>query len=287
MLQRDRPAWNRSALFGLIPLVLFILWAMYRDRLPNVPDSAWLGAYVILAAAIIALSVRAVGKRRKELEQVARELGLEFSAAGDERSLRAFFEPVDPTGEQRDLENVMKARRDLEQSELRRLSLLQQVDHPIARNVMAGPLAGADGVVFDYSYQTRSINPGSSTTVGQTVAAFRFRGCRFPSFEISPQDVVDRVTTAMAGPPDLLADHPEVAKRFRLRCEDAKAVRELLAGGVLRVFETLGDDFQEHVEGVDECIVVYRPGRKVRSELMKAFVANAAAVAAAFGRCRG
>jgi hypothetical protein len=251
---------------------------MYRDRLPQVPDSVWLAAYLIFAAAMIAIVVRAAGKRRKELERVAGELGLEFSPAGDEQSLRAFFDPPDAGAEQQPAK-----KRGLEQSALRRLSLLQQVDHPMARNVAAGPLAGGDAAIFDYSYQTRSINPGSSTSVGQTVAAFRFRGRRFPAFEFSRQDVVDRLTTAMAGPAALLADHPEIAKRFRLRADDENAVRGLLAGRVLRVFETLGDDFHQNVEGVDDCIVVYRPGRKVSPDEMKAFVAHATAVAAAFG----
>ena len=78
--------------------------------------------------------------------------------------------------------------------------------------------------------------------------------------------------------------NPELSGRFRLRSEDANAVRGLFNPAVLDAFEQLGDDFRQTVEGAGDCIVVYSPGRTFDAAGIKAFVKEATTVASAFKR---
>ena len=149
---------------------------------------------------------------------------------------------------------------------------------------MAGRLAGGEALIFDYSYRTPTRVGKESIAVEQTVAAFRFRGRELPAFELSPRDVIDRVMTA-AGAGELpFPANPELSRRFRLRSEDANAVLRLFNPAVLHVFERLGDDFRQTVEGAGDCIVVYNPGRTFDAGGIKAFVTEATTVASAFKR---
>lgn len=305
-MQRERPAFNRIGAFIGIPMMLLVLsWMLYRDRLPQVPDWVWAIAFVTVAVSIVTLVILARGRRTKALRQASLELGLEFSEVGDETSMRAIFDPVDAAEERRQLNEAMNemgvpsdqvrdtvtaqfsramARRGLAQSELRRLSLFHDIENPRGRNVMSGRLAGGEALIFDYSYGTPTLEGRRSFAVEQTVAAFRFRGRELPAFELSRRDVIDTVMMA-AGVQELdFAANPELSRRFRLRSEDANAVRSLFNPAVLDVFERLGDDFRQTVEGAGDCIVVYSPGRTFDVAGIKAFVKEATTVASAFKR---
>lgn len=306
-MQRERPAFNRIGAFIGIPMMLLVLsWMLYRDRLPQVPDWVWAIAFVTVAVSIVTLVILARGRRMKALRQASHELGLEFSEVGDETSMQAIFDPVDAAEDRRQLNEAMNemgvpsdqvrntvtaqfsramARRGLAQSELRRLSLFHDIENPRGRNVMSGRLAGGEALIFDYSYGTPTLEGRDSIAVVQTVAAFRFRGRELPAFELSRRDVIDRVMMAAGVQQEFdFAANPELSRRFRLRSEDANAVRGLFNPAVLEVFERLGDDFRQTVEGAGDCIVVYSPGRTFDAAGIKAFVKEATTVASAFKR---
>ncbi len=296
MEKRQTPALNRGALLAL-PVILVFLWAVFEGGMDQNPWRLLL-PFLAIVVLMIAGAILGAKRRMKTLRRVSGELGLEFATVGDENSMRAIFDPSDFEVEKAELKQLMtemraplavqqavsdrvapsRSRYGLEQSGLRRLTLFQNVDQPRARNVMAGPLAGAEALVFDYTYDTRRIDPGTSSSVSQTVAVFRFRGRAFPVFELSAEGFLK------AGGQDLdFASHPTFSKRFRLRGDDETAVRNLFDPCVLNFFESLRDDFGQTIEGDGEYVVVYRSGRKIKPEAVKAFVDEVTVVASALG----
>ena len=300
MEKRESPVLNRGALLA-VPVILVFLWAFFEGGMDQNPRRLLLPflAVVVLMAAGAILGAR---RRMKTLRRVSGELGLEFAAVGDENSMRSIFDPGDVEVEKAQLQQLItetgappavrqamsdrfassRSRSGLERSALRRLTLFQNVDDTRARNVMAGPLAGAEALVFDYTYNTRRIDPEkSSSSVSQTVAVFRFRGRALPVFELSVAGFLK------PGGQDLdFASHPLFSKRFRLRGDDETAVRNLFDPRVLDFFERLREDFNQTIESAGEYVVVYRGARRVKPEAVKAFVEEATAVAAALTSAR-
>ena len=298
MQKKHRPLLNTGALLGGA-VVLVFLWAFLGGGMDQNP---WrllppFLAVVVLGVAVIVLRAK---RRIKTLQRVAGELGLVFNRKGDESSMAATFDPIEIADEKAALEKLMselgahslevrkmvsdqfvktRSSRGLEQSELRRLTLFQGVDHPRATNVMAGRLAETEAIVFDYGYYTRQIDPSSSTRVSQTVAAFRFRGTAFPAFELSREGLLPSTGQDLD-----FVSHPTFSKRFQLRGDDESALREFFNVDLLHFFEGLDQNFDQTVEGGGECIVVYHHGRLIRPEAIKDFVQQASAIASALAR---
>jgi hypothetical protein len=303
-----RTQFNKGALYALPMFLLLFLWLFYYgDRVPEF--SPWvLGAVAVaLLLLIIALLIFLAGRRTKALRRVAGELGLEFSPEGNESSLETIFNPANPEAEKRAFEEAIRAlgpppepqvmtmlaasfarvqaQRGLQQSELRRLTLFKDVEHPKASNVLAGQRGGGEVLVFDYSYHTprRPTSSSASYSVEQTVAAFRFRGRAFPAFEVSRRGMIAKIA-AIAGAHGITFDsHPKFSKHFQLRGDDETAVRMLFTPAAREFFERLGDDFDQTIEGANECIVVYRGNHVVKPGEMNAFVSKATEVASVFG----
>ncbi|HXG58856.1 MAG TPA: hypothetical protein VNL91_07520 [Thermoanaerobaculia bacterium] len=300
MEKKHRPLLNVGALLGAV-VVLVFLWEFMEGGMDQNLFRLF-PLFLVVVGLMIAAAVLRVRRRIKTLQRISGELGLDFHSSGDENAMRTFFDPIDAAAEQAALEKVLseagahspeirkaisdrfaktRSRRGLEQSVLRRLTLFREVDHPRTRNIMAGRLAEADAAVFDYTYTTRQMDPSSSTSVSQTVAAFRFRGRALPALELTRAGVLQP-----AGEHLDFASHPAFSKRFRLRGDDENALRTLFDSKVLSFFESLDDDFDPIVEAGGECLVVYRNGRLVRPDAVSAFVAQATAIAGALGGSR-
>jgi hypothetical protein len=299
MEKTQRPVLNRGALVAL-PVIAIFLWAFFAGGLDQNP---WrlLPPFLVVVVLIAAAAVLGARRRMKTLQRVSQELGLQFAEEGDRTSMQAVFDSSDIDAAVPELQREMmkmgappaiqqalmakmasaKSAPGLEQSGLRRLTPFQDVDRPRARNVMAGSLGGADALAFDYTYDTRQLNPGKSISVSQTVAVFRFRGRAIPTFELSPEGFLKE------GGQDLdFASHPVFSKRFRLRGDDETAVRSLFNPRVLSFFERLRDDFRETVEGNGEYVIVYRSNRSLKPEAVHAFVKEATTVASTLASAR-
>jgi hypothetical protein len=297
-MQRRAIGPDRFVLLGLVPLVLMFLAILYSDRLPKVP--LWLVGvgWILVAALVIFAVIKAMGRRTKALRRVAGELGLEFAEAGDEKSLRSVFEPRTAESDERTFQAIMSEigpqpdavvkslssrfakameKRTLQQSELRHLTLFRETEHPTASNVMGGNLGEGEVLVFDYSYRESGIDRDASAT--QTVACFRFRGRKFPSFQISPQTLLGRISAAI-GFQELDFD----SKRFRFRGDDPNAIRSFFDPGKIRFIESLSAEFDETVEGAGECVVVYQFQHIVPPDQIATFVKQASAVASSIGK---
>lgn len=248
MQKKRKPRVNYGALFAL-PVIAVFIWAFIEGG----PDqNPWRLLLPFLAVVVLmgASGVVAAQSRTKMLQRLCGELGLQFTADG-------------PT---------------LDPGQLGGLTSFQGIDNPRAENVMSGRLAGAEALVFDHSYRTRQINPGSSISVSETMALFRFPGGAFPRFELSREGFLKD------GYQDIdFASHALFSKRFQLRGDDESAVRKLFDGRVLEFFESRSDDFKETIEGGGEYLVVYRSGRIVSAGKLKAFIEEAIAVASALG----
>jgi hypothetical protein len=311
-MKRRGVQFNRGALIGVPVALLFFLGILYRDALPPVPMWILIAGGLFLAAAVVAALLLLGQRRTQALRRVADELGLSFSAKGDESALRSLFKEASFEADSAALHaamvselgqpppEIMKmleprlaaalSKRGLERTELRHLGLFgSDVDHRSASNVMAGPGAGGNMVAFDYTYQTRHVSdPGKTYSVAQTVVTFRFPGLALPGFEVSRTGLVQRIAAAMGQRDIDFESHPGFSQRFRTRADDESAVRRLFKPEVLDFFEGLDPGFDRTVEGAGECVVVYRGGREVSAAGMGALIRDAAAVASRIvGGARG
>ena len=183
------------------------------------------------------------GGRKKAYAAAARELGLEFSDAGDENAFRAFASeipvdanavfaefltaqgPLDPR-----VHDTLKARFaavlakfGLHRTALRVFNLGKGKFDPAITSVFSGKLNGRDVAIFDYSFRKSAMSV-DEPIVTQTIAAFRFPG------------------------------------------------RTLAATNAQRS--------QYTVETGGDCLIVYTPNREVAPEKIPAFAREAAAIAA-------
>jgi hypothetical protein len=304
-----RPTFQWIPLFAALVGLIF-LWEFFAG--PRI-QNPWLRLppFVAVMALAVAFFYLRARRRIETLRRLSGELGLTFAKKGDENSMPAFYDPVDPADARARLEELMKgmgaapeakalfaarlatdlAKPGLKQNALAGLTLFQQVDDKRMHNVMSGRLAGAEAAVFDYTYSTRLTSlqkstpdaaKPSPTSASQTVAVFRFRDRKLPLFELSREG---KILKAEGHDIDF-PTHPIFSRRFHLRGDDESAIRNLFDGGVLGFFEQLPDDFSQIVEAAGECIAVYRPGRVVNPEAVKSFVEQAAAIASTFGSAR-
>lgn len=305
MKKIQRPTFQWIPFLAAIVLLVF-LWDFFEGGMDQNP---WRLAPPFMAVIALVIASIYLGARRRieTLRRVSGELGLTFAKMGDENTMPAFYDAVDPTDARAQIEQTMNeiggppevkamiaarlaadlAKPGLKQNALGGLTLFQDVDDKRMHNVMSGRLAGAEAAVFDYTYSTRltrfeeSRPDGSPTRTrpSQTVAVFRFRDVKLPVFELSREGKILKPE----GHDIDFPSHPGFSQRFHLRGDDENAIRQFFDSGVLGFFEQLPDDFNQIVEAAGECIAVYRPGRVVNPEAVKSFVEQASAIASSFG----
>ena len=290
-------------------IVLIFLWEFFEGPMNQDP---WrlLPPFVAVMLLVIAFVYLGARRRIETLRRVSGELGLTFAKKGDENSMPASYDPVDPADARARIEQLVNeapgppevkamfaerlaadlAKPGLKQNALASLTLFQGVDDKRMHNVMSGRLAGAEAAVFDYTYSTRRTRlemsspdgKPSSTSASQTVAVFRFRDRQLPLFELSREGKILKPE----GHDIDFPSHPGFSQRFHLRGDDENAIRQFFGGAVLGFFEQLPDDFNQIVEAAGECIAVYRPGRVVNPDAVKSFVEQASAIASTFSSAR-
>jgi len=148
-----------------------------------------------------------------------------------------------------------------------------------AANALRGRLGRLDATLFDYRYTTGGGN--SSRTHRQTVLAVELPGGTLPAFELRPEHVLHKISTALGYQDIDLDSRPEFSKAYLLRGADEADVRRFFQPEIVRQFE-------RHpgwsVEGQGSWLVIYRAGKRVRPDDLREFVRHGEAIAEVMSR---
>jgi hypothetical protein len=136
-------------------------------------------------------------------------------------------------------------------------------------NLMRGSSAGRELAVFDYEYVTGS---GKSRHVWRTtVACLRFDGPGLTHFVLRPEGTWDKISNWFRGSDIDFDTHPEFSRRFVLRGENEKGIRNLFTRDVLEFFERHPGT---SAEGADQALLFYRHGKRISENEISTFLAN-------------
>jgi hypothetical protein len=208
-----------------------------------------LGGIGLLGGAML-LARRAAARRRAALEAVALHAGWTFT--GDDVAPEALGVgdfPLCTRGRRRRARNVSRS--------------------------TAPPLC-----VFDYAY---TVPRGKHhVTIVQTVVHVESPHRRLPPFALSPENAVHRLLQIFGYQDTDFDTSPEFSRRYLLRSKDDEpSVRTLFDSSVRAYFE---QRTPVNVEAGPAGLIVYREGRRVAPEEMRAFVDDALDVARQFVR---
>jgi LPXTG-motif cell wall-anchored protein len=215
--------------------------ALLARRGPDSPQE-WL-IFIGIFVAVILLTFYLQRRRRKAMENAAREMGFTFQADAAGLGPAAYLN----------------------------LPLLSR--NTALTNVLQGALSCGETVVLDCQ-----IGSGKSAQT-QTVACFRLSGKDLPAFEMRPENMLHKIGS-LFGYKDIDFDQNEAfSKSYLLRGADESAVRLLFHSGWLSFFEQRKG---WSVEGAGEWLAVYRVARTVSPSKLRQFVEDATQVATAF-----
>jgi len=201
----------------------------------------WLifGLFLVFVVGLLALAAYQEKKRREALEQVARSLGMSFSAELPEgirsRLLQAGFELFE-RGYNRRFYNLLSKQ----------------------------PIDGAEIAVFDYKYTSSSGK--SRSTYRQSVFWAYCEDLRLPHFRLHPEIALFHGIAKAFGMQDInFESHPKFSRSYLLRGEDEAKVR-------LRFHPSFLNFLEQHTpccaEGSGPQLIVWREYQLVSPEKM-------------------
>ncbi|MBI2478872.1 MAG: hypothetical protein HYV60_09625 [Planctomycetia bacterium] len=181
-----------------------------------------------LLLGVIVWAMRAEKKRVAAMREFAEGLGLEFFDSGHDELF----------------------------TRLARFQLFNSGRSRIIKNVILGQTDIASIAIFDYRYITGSGK--SQATHAQTVVAMESESLHLPSFTMRPENLLDRVGSALGFQDIDFDQHPQFSKMFVLKGADEGAIREFFDTKILDFFAGRpGICF----EGANEMFIYYRTGK--------------------------
>ncbi|MCL4524374.1 MAG: hypothetical protein M1451_10785 [Acidobacteria bacterium] len=215
--------------------------AWWEGQLPIVVKN-WL-PFVGLIVAFLLLTFYLQARRRKAMEDAAREMGFTFQADVAGLGPAAYLN----------------------------LPLLSR--NTALSNVLQGAASCGEAIVLDCQ-----IGSGKSAQT-QTVACFRLSGKELPAFEMRPENMLHKIG-ALFGYKDIdFAENETFSKSYLLRGADESAVRLLFHSGRLSFFE---QHKGWAVEGAGEWLAIYKVAWRVSPSKLRQFVEEATQVATTF-----
>jgi hypothetical protein len=155
------------------------------------------------------------------------------------------------------------------------------------RNVMTGSSTGLHVSLFDYSYV---VSDGrNSRTCAQTVASFSKTGVQLPEFQMGPKGLLQKFDDALFHTNINFDSHADFSRRYQVRSPTQEKTRELFTGSLLSFFESLDPRQEWRLEGLEETLIVYRAGKRVKPENLRVFLDETARLASSFlslGNCK-
>lgn len=164
--------------------------------------------------------------------------------------------------------------------ELSHLRLFQQGRRRETKNVLRGSLHGNKTTLFDYKF---TVGYGkNSHDYHQTVAAFHSSEDSLPSFELRPEGILAKISSALGFYKDIdFEANPDFSKRYLLRGSDERAVRTLFHPGVLGFFR---EELGWAAEGGGNWLVIYRPAWLIKPGNLRSFLNTAERIFRLFSR---
>jgi len=196
------------------------------------------GVLLIVAAAAYSAHV-AEKKRIESLRQVAQDLGFDFEPKGDAAFLQS----------------------------LGLFHLFSQGHSKALSNLLRGKAQDLEVAIFDYRYVTGSGK--HRHTWNHSVVCFRFGGTNLPAFSLRPENISHKIG-AWFGSQDIdFESHPGFSRRYLLRGNQEKAIRELFNTAVLDFYEAKPGLC---TEGGGDMLLFYRSGVRAKPEAIRAFM---------------
>jgi hypothetical protein len=210
----------------------------------------WIFALIVVIAVTIGILSWVLAKKRAQaLQAVAQQIG--FNYVGDDRSRTVQVQTA----------------------------LFNRGGSRKFRNIMNGSRGGFEISLFDYSY-TVSTGKSSQTTT-QTVAAF-VQGVSLPTFELRPENFMDRVSEIFVHRDIDFDSHPEFSRRCLLSGREEERIRKIFTPALLSFLEALTPEKKWHIEGCDFTLIVYRSDKTVRPEDIQPFLDETLSIAQTF-----
>ncbi|MEM1222592.1 MAG: hypothetical protein AAGH40_07485 [Verrucomicrobiota bacterium] len=137
------------------------------------------------------------------------------------------------------------------------------------RNMMAGPMADANGYLFDYQFTTGGGK--NSSTYSQTVAVFNIPNQYLPEFSCKPERFFHRLADLFGQEDINFGDYPNFSKSYRLTGSNEEAVRSIFNSDVIEMLETKVDN-PWSVDAGGNWIAIYRPSKRIPPEQWSEFL---------------
>ena len=199
----------------------------------------------LILVGLLILHVRKSSEQRtKKFKDLAEQMGMEFSAKGDSALLESLsaFDLFDGSGV--DITNVLHG--DSEQL----------------------------GYGEDFEVRTLEFTyPSGESTISQTVICFRSSQLSLPDFSMRPEHFFHKIGSVLGYQDIDFESHPtaaEFSKKYLLRGEDEQTIRALFTDAVLTFFAAHPD--KVCVEGSDDQLIWYQPGKIIEPEYIPAFM---------------
>ncbi len=182
-------------------------------------------------------------RRRKDLEIVANELGLEFKPDGD-ASL---------------------------QNRLSRYELFNTGRSRKLTNLVEGVTDEVSIAIFDYKYTTGGGK--NQHTARQTVVSLESPNLVIPNFSMRPENLLDKIGSVLGFQDIDFESHPKFSMMFVLKADNEEAVRNFFTPDILEFFETKsGFSVEANLGGA---LIFYRPRKREKANQLKNLLTQA------------
>ena len=248
----------------------FLAYAIFQGTaFPDV-DVLWAIPLAIIAAILGGLYFlhflrvgKLAGQQSKKLEDFAEQMGMKFSEKGDSalRESLSLFDMFSRSGV--NITNVLSGDS-------------EQLGYGEEFKVR----------ILECSYVVASGEHGTKTIVQtQTVIYFRSPQLNLPKFQLSPEEWHHKIGSKLGYQDIDFESHPtavEFSKKYLLRGKDEQTIRALFTDAVLTFFAAHPD--KVCVEGSDDQLIWYQPGKIIEPEDIPAFMKEGFEVFRLFAR---
>ncbi len=199
-------------------------------------------AFAIFIGGSILYSMHAAKKRREGFVEAAQEMGLQSYPDGDSQLMERFAG----------------------------FKLFSQGRARKMKNVVQGDSGEVKIAIFDYQFTTG--RGKQQRTQNQSVVSLQSHEIQCPDFTMRPENMLDKIGSAI-GLQDIDFDtHPIFSKMFVLKSSNETAIREYFNAALLEFFETKKGI---SVEAATGALFFYRPGKKIKPDEVKDYLAQA------------